>query len=550
MGQSPLTLRIAREDFPRFCRELLKVKNKRGELVPFNLNEQQLKLWRLIQWEMAAGRPVRVVIAKARQTGMTTFVAAFLFWRAVCFKGQSGLTIAHLEEATSEIFARTELYYEQLPASWRPTKDTARKGKKLAFKAPQYSLLYVGHAKDKSVGRGATFQAIHFSEVAFMDDARTVFTASMQTVPQEAGTFVFAESTSNGMGNQWHELCEGAALGEGHPDHNGWTLFFIAWFECAEYSTPWSEGDPPLTPSERILQREHGLTRDQLKWRRAKMREIGEDHFRQEYPSTLRESFLASGRPYFDAPVIDLHRKTVRPPLTKGAFAVRQGRARFVPETHGSVWVWERPSAQHAYVISADVASGGARDFSAIHVLKTHPLEQVASVRVHCDPDELAILIRRLGYSYLTFGDPKVPALVAPERNGGYGERCVEKLHDDLRYPNLYLDRKRATQGFVQSREYGFHTGRNRSAVLERLKEALREGDLQVRCERTLGELETFAYVAQPDGSERVQAPRGGFDDLTLALAIGVWVADEAPQVRPRRFEQGLEVLHSEAIGY
>lgn len=523
------------EGFELFCSALWRIKTKDGEFIPFVWNPPQRRLVELVFRESESGQQVRVMILKARQMGFSTLCQAYLAWRAFCFKGQSGLTVAHLEEPSGELFGKIEDGWELLPEWFQPTRDNKTKGKKLALtKTHNKALLYVDHAKNKAAGRSQTFQYAHLSEWAFWDDAKTIFTSMTPTL--ERAKVIFGESTANGLGGHFCDYWIAAELGPGHPEWNGWHAFFAPWYEMPEYRAEWTGLDRPLSADERAFKKQYRLDDEQMLWRRKMIAAMGEEEFRQEYPSNAREAFLTSGSPFFPEKVQDLHRQRICDPIRKGQFHVPRGdtRAHFIDEPHGPVWVWEAPCEGYGYVVSADVASGGGRDYSAVHVLKVlgQQIEQVASYRGKCDPDELATLIVRLARVYSPGrGSNRRWALVAPERNS-FGMQTVDKIVNTHQYPNVYRHRRTDTIDYSESHDFGWLTStRTRNPALEYLKELARDGDLLIRCSRTFTEMEQFIYETSNDGrgDDKPVAPRGGFDDLLMALAIGVSVADRVP---------------------
>jgi hypothetical protein len=521
-------LRRCRASFTYFIRYAWVVKNKDGEVVPFHPNPPQRRLIDLIEDKSRDGRQVKVLILKARQMGFSTVCQAYIAWQAFMFKGQSALTVAHLEEPSAELFGKVEFGHERMPAWLQPPKDGRTRGKRLQL-GPSHdnAILYVDHAKNKDAGRSQTFQNAHLSEVAFWEDAKTIFTSMTPTL--ERAKVIFAESTANGIGGHFYDLWQGAEHGEGHPDWNGWHAFFAPWFEMPDYRRERVGMDRPLTADERAFQREFDLSDEQMLWRRDMVAGMGEEAFRQEYPSTAQEAFLTSGSPFFTPKSLAYHRERIVDPIRKGQFQVPRGeqRARFIDEPHGPVWIWGVPQPEARYVVSADIASGGARDFTSVHVLKVGEcLEQVASYRGKCDPDEAAVLIDRLAKVYSPGkGVQRMWTLVAPERNS-YGLHTIDKLVNERRYPNIYTHKRVDTIDYREAREYGWLTAKNtRNASLEYLKELVREGQVLVRCSRTFAEMETFIY----DDSDKPVAPRGGFDDMVMALAIAVSVAERVP---------------------
>lgn len=528
-AQMIAALKEMRGSFETFCRRAWKIKDKDGNVIPFVPNPPQLRLIRKIEQAFKSGsKQFKVLILKARQMGFSTVCQAYLAWQAFFFKGQSGLTVAHLEEPSAELFGKIEFGWERLPDWIRPGRDGKTRGKRLQLgSSHDNALLYVDHAKNKAAGRSQTFQNAHLSEVAFWDDAKTIFTSMTPTL--ERAKVIFGESTANGLGGHFYDLWKGAEYGEGHPEWNGWHAFFAPWFEMPEYRREPTSLDRPLSADEKAYQKQHGLDVDQMIWRRHMIAGMGEEDFRQEYPSTAQEAFLTSGSGFFTPRSLSYHREKLVDPIRKGQFYVAKGdsHAKFIDEPHGPLWIWERPADDGRYVVSADIASGGARDFTVVQVLKVgEMLEQVAAYRGKCDPDEAAILISRLAKVYSPGrGNSRRWALVAPERNV-IGMQTVAKLRDVLHYPNLYTHRHVDTIDYRESREYGWlTTPKSRIGALEYLKELIREDGLRVRCERTFAEMETFIY----DESDKPVAPRGGFDDMVMALAIGAAVSERMP---------------------
>ncbi len=110
----------------------------------------------------------------------------------------------------------------------------------------------------------------------------------MQAVPDEPGTEIILESTSNGRQGLFWEMCAAAMRGEGE-----YILVFIPWFWQKEYRKPVPEGFEPSS-EELAYQQAHSLDLEQIVWRRAKIVELNGIHnFRREYPATPQEAFSA-----------------------------------------------------------------------------------------------------------------------------------------------------------------------------------------------------------------------------------------------------------------
>ena len=143
----------------------------------------------------------------------------------------------------------------------------------------------LGTAENKRVGRSATIQLLHCSEVAFFSNAVEHSTGIMQAVPNAAGTEVILESTANGVGNYFHQEWQKAEAGI-----SDFIAIFVPWYWQDEYQEPIG-GDFKRSSHEEELKEQYNLTDNQLQWRRKKIIQLsvsgvdGEKSFCQEYPN-------------------------------------------------------------------------------------------------------------------------------------------------------------------------------------------------------------------------------------------------------------------------
>ncbi len=82
----------------------LKIRTKSGAVVPFHLNAAQGKLYAAAKRQQDAGRPVRLIILKARQLGFSTLTEALLFHACATRENTHALVVAHREDATANRF--------------------------------------------------------------------------------------------------------------------------------------------------------------------------------------------------------------------------------------------------------------------------------------------------------------------------------------------------------------------------------------------------------------------------------------------------------------
>src|SRR5690606_10408898 len=102
----------------------------------------QMIIWRKLKEMLAAGVPIRIVVLKARQYGISTFMQAFLLWIAMTRQGQHCLIIGQNLDMAGEMFGKAELMWELTPEWVRPIRDSKTRGKRLSFGGKNRSLLY------------------------------------------------------------------------------------------------------------------------------------------------------------------------------------------------------------------------------------------------------------------------------------------------------------------------------------------------------------------------------------------------------------------------
>ena len=161
----------------------------------------------------------------------------------------------------------------------------------------------------ENAGAGSGILWLHFSEVARApwqsEGGQEAMTTALQTVPNEPGTAVIKESTAQGAGNSFHMDWLQAENGE-----SDYLAFFAPWWEEPTYVAKVPADFERTSEETQIAEvAEHSrhcpcvLSDEQFQWRRVTIANEcrGQlDMFKQEYPSTPREAFLTSGRPFFD----------------------------------------------------------------------------------------------------------------------------------------------------------------------------------------------------------------------------------------------------------
>ena len=196
-----------------YIERFYKIRTKKGELVPFKLNEAQKGLYEVIR-ENYGKKPVRIVVLKARQMGISTVTEGIITYFTTMSRNTDSVIIAHDSSASASIYNMTKLFISELPDPLKP-KQKLNNARVLSFDSDDgnglKSSIRVGVANDST--RGQTYRYAHLSEVAFWDHPEEAMLSVMQCVPYDPKTIVIVESTANGF-NYFYDLWSKAERGE------------------------------------------------------------------------------------------------------------------------------------------------------------------------------------------------------------------------------------------------------------------------------------------------------------------------------------------------
>src|SRR5665811_48702 len=96
--------RRLRTDLEYFATHALKIRPKAGPLEPFSFNPAQRKLHEIMERQKRERGRVRVVVLKARQLGVSTYIAARKFHRTINNPGLRTIIIGHEKRASTNLF--------------------------------------------------------------------------------------------------------------------------------------------------------------------------------------------------------------------------------------------------------------------------------------------------------------------------------------------------------------------------------------------------------------------------------------------------------------
>lgn len=440
-----------KHDFPFWAATLVKIKNKEaGDDVFFRLRYPQRILISRFEKCRLEGKPIRIILLKARQWGGSTATQLYMAWLQFFHqRGLNSLIIAHQGAGSDEIKDMFDRMIDSYPIEFLYDKDSdvppqsenipkmVSVGKSgSTSRVPQRNCkIKIGTAERPDGCRGGDYSLVHLSEVGLWKKTEgkspeDIVRSACSGILYRPLTMIVMESTANGTGNFFHSEYLAAA----NPDiPSQFEALFIPWFLIEQYTLPFSSESEKEDFAEALYQRrlnpdapslreesgrylwwlwEKGASLEAIHWY-VNERAGKNDHavMAAEYPSDDEEAFVHSGSMVFDKYLVKALEATCRQPRFIGEI---QGKAdegpmalenlHFVPDSQGRLALWALPDADDElesvsdrYITVVDVGGRTAKaDFSVILVLDRIGMLDgegpavVAQWYGHCDIDILA----------------------------------------------------------------------------------------------------------------------------------------------------------------
>lgn len=317
-------------DWRAYIQDHFLISTKTGSVVPFIFNDVQNEFYdRLISKYGPSLEGVRENVVKGRQQGFSSVIDGLKtakFLATLMETGQmfNAQIISHKAEETKPLFKRINLFID----SWlnkKKTKGITRKtlftidNKTSYFEMYNGSSLFVGTAGAKTLGRGGTLQAIHWSECAFYPDteqmvASQLITGAEQQVMDGTG-MIFRESTGNMVDDFMY-----VEFFKGLENRGSFGSNFYEWWKTKEYVKSVPDGydfDNARVLGEvgytYDLLQEMGLSDEQIYWWIGKLEDAKTPkEGLREYPNTVYDAFLASGDYFFNSLALKEHKSRVK----------------------------------------------------------------------------------------------------------------------------------------------------------------------------------------------------------------------------------------------
>ncbi len=537
-----------RYDFEYWAATCVVIKDKTsGADIPFVPNAPQRRVLAALEGERRQGKPLRMIILKARQWGGSTLVQLYMAWIQITQKENwNSLICAHVKDTAATIRGMFTKMLDRYPAAYWDGEAAP------AFKPFERTLntrviqgrgckVTVGSSENQDAVRGNDYSMAHLSEVAFWKD--TALSSPAEFIRAVCGginstplTMIVLESTANGIGNYFHK--EWLRAKKGESDKLG---VFVPWYEIEIYRKHVADAGKlwqSLDEYEMSLWK-RGLTLEMIQWYHDKRVEYqSAEQMHAEYPTTDEEAFVATEHSVFNSEEVESMRGDCNDDCQKGELTgeTTVGEAsmeslRFVESPRGCMKIWSQPErrkSERRYVVGVDVGGRSmTSDWSVIVVIDRcggddrHTAEVVAQWRGHCDHDILAWKAvqagRWWGNAMVVFESNTFESENIEGDPGLYILSQVKRY-----YPNIY--HRRTDEG--GGKKIGFHTNRStKSMIINGLIAKVRERAYIERDEEALNELLT--YQVRNNGSYGAQD--GCHDDMLMARAIALHVASGMP---------------------
>lgn len=569
-----------RYDFPFWAYKCIRIKHKDGGGLdlPFILNAPQRKLIGEFEKMREEGKPIRVILVKARQWGGSTATQIYMLWIQLMRRmGFNSLIVAHQNAGTDEVIAMAKTALDSYPRSLladasdpMPAKEKIYMSAGLsrsAIRIPRRNFrIKAGSAERPDSSRGGDYALVHLTEVGLWKKTlgkspEDIIRAATSGVLLHPETMIVMESTANGVGTFFHKEYLAAKRGT-----SLYRPVFVAWHEIEQYAL--AVGDRRAM-AERIVKNRHsdftdddrnptgryiwdlwesGARLDAINWyEKARAGLNNTDQMLSEYPSNDVEAFVNSGAHVFNRRCALELRKRCMPPVWSGELEARADFGEkalegitFEKDHAGRLKVWDLPAVEGGktlgmhdrYLTVVDVGGRSVKAdwsviavFDRIRMLRGGGPAVAAQWRGHCDMDLLAWMAARIARWYgdsLLVIESNTLETRDPDRyvDGDQSGFILNQLRDC--YPNLYA-RRQSPEDIIEGRprKYGFHTNTStKPMVISNLVRVVREGLYIERDEGCIDEYLT--YERRSNGS--YGAVTGKHDDMLMTRAIGLHI--------------------------
>lgn len=506
-------------DYSLFSKNFIFITDNENAVIKFELNDAQLEINELMKDNRF------VIIGKARQSGISTFVLGRALWRALTKPNENILIVSYKGDSAKSLFEKLKQMNDMLqrqkftgvfPSVKRDNRD------ELVF--ANGSKIKSVTAGNKDIGRGSTYTYIHLSEFAFYSSQETQLLSVEQSLAKGSESQLTIETTSNGTSNHFYRIFMQSMKGNSKYVH-----YFVPFYHklySKQFKHDYDEAEKwykAVNKGKRLTQEDleddeiylfgQGATLKQLMWRRWKIQDMDSiEQFQQEYPSNPLESFISTGRSVFDQSKVLARLSYANEPFSKSD--VMSDCPESVRKYLGKgLDLFELPERAKKYYFGVDTASGSGADYSTITAFDNDGQQVMSFYNNKIPVYEFAQVIHDLGifYNY---------AFLTVERNS-YGLPIIERLRKERGYLNMFKMKTFDERG-KKKLQIGFMTSEKTKAIMiSDLKEQFELGLVNIECKTTLQQMQMFIETNGRMGNKKGHSDLH-HDDSVISTALAI----------------------------
>ena len=184
------------------------IKNRKNMIQRFSFQGGQRILFNVIAELEAMGASIEILIAKARQLGMTTLVEGLMLLKAMFGEGVNGVLASADRDITKKMVKMVFLAYDRMPWWLRPmtTRRVESDNGMIVFGGINAGLGFQHGKQTNPIAMGDTPVAYHLSEVSSYPDPEELIDVGLfKAVHPSTRVLGFLESTCKGDTGWWHD---------------------------------------------------------------------------------------------------------------------------------------------------------------------------------------------------------------------------------------------------------------------------------------------------------------------------------------------------------
>lgn len=375
-----------------------KIKDKiSGEMMPFKLNYAQRTLLREFEDMRKAGKPIKLILLKARQWGGSTLTQLYMAWIQLFLKqGWNSLIVAQTKDTARRIKAMYSKVLWHFPRRWfntgqlkfSPSERSAADYviTDMTGNPVRNNVITVSSFENYESTRGSDIAMVHYSEVAYWITTlqksadmliRAVSGGIAEGVPL---TLEVMESTANGKSGYFHDEYQEAKRGG-----SARKALFIPFFFIENDMMHFADEEKEKDFARWLLQNRKntvttaktaesgaylwglwtkGATLEHIRWY-VERRKSFHSHAQMasEAPSDDIECFTFSGKLMISPYVIaEMEKKWVKMPIWTGDIEHINKTFKLTENENGPMKIWEKPETGKFYDRYMVVVDVGGRD--------------------------------------------------------------------------------------------------------------------------------------------------------------------------------------------